>query len=315
MNAPIPAVAPRRTTLRRAPSRYLRNSRRERPPRAAFDYQTAHEKPDRLLGRYRDQSGHPREVVALGGAARSVLVVDRDAATLTDRRLVAHLPSDEPAKNADIVCNEYLADKGRARCRAVTATDLEVAPFDDIVPQDRAQPPVIRASSGTYSLEPVDGTKSIPELRWLAQVGSTQPRVVSLREVVARLESYEPARALTRVSLARHRHDPQLSVCTLRAELERVDSSRIVLNRGLRAAVLEAIRAQGLTASEIAIRCGRVKRDARGNVTGETSWLARRVGLVPESRGSLPTPWVHSEVLGLIARCGLGVSPREVELG
>ncbi len=30
---------------------------------------------------------------------------------------------------------------------------------------------------------------------------------------------------------------------------------------------------------------------------------------------SRPTPWVHSDVLGLIAREGLRISPREVELG
>ena len=38
-----------------------------------------------------------------------------------------------------------------------------------------------------------------------------------------------------------------------------------------------------LTMSEIAIRCGRCKRDRRGNVSGETSWLARRIGLAPEA--------------------------------
>jgi hypothetical protein len=35
--------------------------------------------------------------------------------------------------------------------------------------------------------------------------------------------------------------------------------------------------------SEIAIRCGRIKRDANGNESGETSWLARRIGTLPES--------------------------------
>jgi len=29
----------------------------------------------------------------------------------------------------------------------------------------------------------------------------------------------------------------------------------------------------------------------------------------------VPTVWVHSDVLGLIARDGLGISPLEVELG
>jgi len=28
----------------------------------------------------------------------------------------------------------------------------------------------------------------------------------------------------------------------------------------------------------------------------------------------MPTPWVHSDVLALIARRGLGLSPREVEV-
>jgi hypothetical protein len=66
--------------------------------------------------------------------------------------------------------------------------------------------------------------------------------------------------------------------------------------------------------SEIAIRCGRVKRDSRGNESGETSWLARRLGMLPEGGHETPTPWVHSDVLALIARRGLGISPREVEL-
>ena len=34
----------------------------------------------------------------------------------------------------------------------------------------------------------------------------------------------------------------------------------------------------------------------------------------PESGKDTPTPWVRSDVLALIARRGLGVSPHEVEL-
>ena len=78
---------------------------------------------------------------------------------------------------------------------------------------------------------------------------------------------------------------------------------------------LATIERQGLSLSEIAIRCGRVKRDCKGNESGETSWLARRLGILPEGGRSAPTPWIHSDVLALIARDGLGVSPREVELG
>jgi hypothetical protein len=65
--------------------------------------------------------------------------------------------------------------------------------------------------------------------------------------------------------------------------------------------------------SEIAMRCGRIKRDATGNESGETSWLARRLGLLPEGGRRHLTPWIHSDVLALIARDGLGLSPREVE--
>jgi hypothetical protein len=56
-----------------------------------------------------------------------------------------------------------------------------------------------------------------------------------------------------------------------------MDVSKIVLNRGLRQAVLAAAAAQGLSMSEIAVRCGRVKHDSKGKESGETSWLARRL--------------------------------------
>ena len=86
-----------------------------------------------------------------------------------------------------------------------------------------------------------------------------------------------------------------------------------MLNRRLREVVLATIGRNELSMSEIAIRCGRVKRDSRGNESGETSWLGRRLGLLPEGGQRTPTPWIHSDVLGLIARSGLGLSPREVE--
>jgi hypothetical protein len=129
------------------------------------------------------------------------------------------------------------------------------------------------------------------------------------------MEGYEPVRALTVRALAHHRDDAAVSVAVLRSELQRLDASRIVLNRGLRRAVLHAMGTQGLSLSEIAHRCGRVKRDGKGHCSGETSWLSRRVGISPEGGGDgEPTPWIHSEVLAVIARDGLGISPREVEL-
>jgi hypothetical protein len=158
---------------------------------------------------------------------------------------------------------------------------------------------------------------SIPEIRWLALPPSGadgEPHPVSVREAIGCLESYEPVRALTLAALARWSGNGGVSTTVLRAELVRVQNSPIVLNRTLRTVALAAIEREGLSLSEIAIRCGRVKLDRRGNVSGETSWLARRLGILPEAGRKSPTPWIHSDVLALIARRGLGVSPREVEL-
>jgi hypothetical protein len=82
----------------------------------------------------------------------------------------------------------------------------------------------------------------------------------------------------------------------------------------LRESVLAMVERERLSMSEIALRCGRIKRDRKGNESGETSWLARRLGLLPDAATGTSTPWIHSDVLGLIARQGLGLSPREVEL-
>ena len=129
------------------------------------------------------------------------------------------------------------------------------------------------------------------------------------------LESYEPVRDITAQAVAAYRRDSGVSVSVLHAEPDRMYASHVVLNRVLRQAVLAAVTERDLTLSEIAIRCGRFKRDARGNVSGEASWLARRIGILPEHGNNAPTPWVSSTVLALIARDGLGISPREVELG
>jgi hypothetical protein len=310
------------------------------------------------LGRYTDPAGRPRELVTRPGHAGTVLVIDRDATTLGDRRLLAHLAADEPAENANLVCRCYLDDPRSPRCRAVIAEDLHTVPFagrrerpepgstpthlasyypahlysDDPAQLDssdltwRDASDLIQGSSvrelcdregRRHRLEAQNVDMRIPELRWRQyppRGAGGEPRTESVRDVVACLESYEPVCALTAIALDRHRKDPHLSVAVLGAELGRIDASRIVLNRGLRRAVQRAIRTQGLTLSEIALRCGRIKRDAKGNASGETSWLARRVGIAPESGGGVPTPWIHSEVLALIARNGLGICPREVEL-
>jgi hypothetical protein len=276
-----------------------------------------------VLGSYFDAQGCPREVLSQPGAGGSLLVVDRDASTYGDRRLVAHLGADEPLANAALVCRDYLCRSPQRCCRRVTAEDLRLVPFLEHDPHGQISMEAFAAnlqdSQGrAYRLLPAATGMSIPELRWhrLSQedAGRT-PQLAGLREVVAALESYEPARSLTTLSLRRHRDDPRVSTYALGAELERLDASRIVLNRGLREAVQAAV-ASGASMSEITIRCGRFKRGSGGGgAGGDTSWLARRIGLMSEGgKNGAPTPWVHSEVLALIARRGLGISPREVEL-
>jgi hypothetical protein len=275
------------------------------------------------LAQYLDWSGRRREVIARRGFAGSILVVDRDAETLCDRRLVAHLGADEPPENAAIVCRLYL-DDGQARayrCRRLRDEDLETTPLaeTEITPgwtalQRDCRDQLLDRDGRLNQLELTQTGMSIPELRWQRPFGDGERRSVSVRDVIAALESYEPVRTLTRSALALHQTDPRVSVTLLRAEFERVLVSPIVLNRGLRDAVLATITREELSMSEIATRCGRIKRDSRGNESGETSWLARRLGMLPEGGQESPTPWIHSDVLGLIARSGLGISPREVEL-
>ncbi len=279
----------------------------------------------RVLGRYVDWQGGRREVLARGGAAGSILVIDRDVHSRRDARLVAHLASDEPAGNAALVCSHYIeaVQGARYNCRPVTATDLRTAPFADADEVQLADlehlsdPDPIDGCGRIYRLEGIETGLSIPELRWRRARGSRcakHTEVVSLREAVGCLESYEPLRALTVRAVAFHRRDTTLSTATLRSELSRVQNSPIILNRRLREAVLRRVEGEHLSMSEIAIRCGRVKRDGRGNESGETSWLARRLGLLPEAGHEATTPWIHSDVLALIARRGLGISPREVEV-
>jgi hypothetical protein len=277
------------------------------------------------LARYVDHHGNPREVTVRHGLAGSTLVVDRDAVSLGDGRLVAHLSADEPAENAVLMCNAYLEDvrARKFRCRNLTETDTGTEPaLEHTEPHEAVDRGVEEAdpvdSRGyTYRLECVSAGMAIPALRWCQrepETASGRRQAVSLRDVIAAVEDYEPMCGLTHRALLRHGTDTAISTSVLGAELARVRESPIVLNRRLREVVLATLERDGLSMSEIAIRCGRVKRDGRGNESGETSWLGRRLGLLPDSGQSTPTPWIHSDVLALIARHGLAISPREVEL-
>jgi hypothetical protein len=275
----------------------------------------------RRLRRYEDPAGRVREIVCREGAAGSLLVIDCDLARDGEPRLLAHLGADEPPENAALVCEHYLRDGVGVgvRCRALTAQDIVTPPSYEAGPwlADAVSPSDDLGPDLPFRLRRVCGEMSIPALRWtrVERPDASRQSVVSLREAIAELESYEPMRSLSVRALATAGEDPCVSTVTLACELERVLESSIVLNRGLREATLCRVRRDRVSMSEIAIRCGRVKRDSNGKLSGETSWLARRLGLLPEGGYQKPTPWIHSDVLAVIARQGLGIAPREVELG
>ena len=268
----------------------------------------------RRLGRYLIAADTElREVVAIDRPDGAVLVIDRERVTHDDPRLVAELHAEEPSANAELICRLYLADENHRTCRALTDEDLhpQGAPVGETPAV--APPQIIEHDGHHYTLTVTAGRSTRGELRWARTGGEGDPQTHTLREVIAAVERYEPACTITRAAVAAHHPDEQLSVTTLKAELERITASPIVLNRRLREKVEHAVAA-GHTLSEIAIRCGRTKRDGHGNRSGETSWLGRRIGRLPESGSSHPTPWVHTDTLALIAREGLRVSPRDVEL-
>ena len=270
------------------------------------------------LARYHDKNGQPRRIALLTRTDASVLVIDAHSACLAGARLIADLAPDEPPANAQLICEMYLADEKRGRCRALLPGDLDTsrraappADAERVNPLDRA---VCDSTGHTYRLGAVEGPRARKELRWTRTIADGSREALELRGVVAVLEDYEPARSMTRAALAAPAVAEPVSLSRLRGELERLDASPIVLNRALREAVQRIVARGETSMSEIAMRCGRVKRDKRGNISGETSWLARRIGQLPDAGETVPRPWIRSDVLALIAREGLGVAPHEVEL-
>lgn len=270
---------------------------------------------------YVNAAGRPRELVVRPAAHGSLLVLDRDPLRPRESpRLVAHIPADEPVGNALLVGHMYMSERGARPCRPLMREDLVRAPLacepgtsgarglcaaEDLVRDGR----VYAIRSHQRARRPA----GCGELRWSrCGVAGGPWTALTLREVLAAFESYEPMLSLTRRAIARDASHPE-SVDTLRRELERVQRSSYVLNRGLREAVLDAVARHGASMSQIALRCGMAKGGRRGPGGGDTTWLARRIGLAPESGGRV-TRWVHSDVLGLIARRGLGIGPHEVEL-
>jgi hypothetical protein len=273
------------------------------------------------LGRYTNSDGDAREIILINTSDARRLVIDRSTSQHDDVRLVGELAAEEPNQNAELLAALYLDDETRGRCRPVHPEDLQPKPTSPALEHSKDRDAVaaaVQAGGAQYALVAIPSEPSGPsELRW-ARVpddtdNPTQPMPVTLRDVVGQAESYEPASSMTATALAHHRDDADISTVRLAAELHRLLNSTIVLNRGVREAVKRDVATGDLSLSAIAHRCGRVKQDRRGNSSGETSWLARRIGEMPEGNGHL-TPWIHSDTLALIARDGLGRDPRELEL-
>lgn len=276
----------------------------------------------RPLAHYRDPASRlRREIISLPRPDGSTLLVDRLAGTRTDLRLLAHLTSDEPASNAHLVAEMYLADPTRGHCRRLRREDLQPPAAEPAAPTGGEQrPPVesLRDGEGRrYAIREMPASGTGRELRWTcaSDDATGEVEVLSVRDVVGVLEAYEPVRMITGQTIEQAGREERPSVCRLREELRRLNNSSVVLNRGLREAVLARVAAGEVSLSEIAIRCGRAKQLARGKQAGETSWLSRRIGVSPDSTTGRPSPWVHADVLAVIAREGLGICPREVELG
>jgi len=267
------------------------------------------QRPDELvLGHYEDQT-----IIAMPDASGGTLVIDQDDGA-RDARLVGRIDPDEPDENAQVLAGLYVDDPTRGRCRSVTETDFEGTIDEEASVERNARwdVPLVAGMGETLQLQVVPVDASIPAVRW-TRTNGTSSEVVSLRDVVGRLENYEPALTFTEAAV-RHHEQTDVSTILLRGELKRMHASSIVLNRRLREHLQQAVSAGELSMSEIAIRCRRVKHDKHGRVSGDTSWLARRIGQLPEAGKTRPTAWVHSDVLALIARDGLGVAPREVEV-
>lgn len=262
------------------------------------------------------ENGEPRQILSIPcGSSR--LIVDRVTAG-GDSRLLARLTPDEPAENARLIARMYLEDPRPNKCRPVLREDLHATP-----PQRASVPgpsvawraPLIAGVGATFRLQPVEEGR-LSALRWTEHAAATNgtPKPVALRHVIATLEDYQPALAMSQSAIAAESSDPHCSVATLRGEVARLTASSIVLNRRLREHVQRAVEGKQTTMSEIALRCGHSKRSATGRESGETSWLARRIGILPEAGAPRATPWVHIDVLAVIARDGLGISPAEVEM-
>ena len=239
------------------------------------------------LGRYTERDTEARrEIAHLPIADGSVLVVDRLSGTHGDARLLARLAADEPDENAQILCALYLEDESRGRCRPVTAADLDAAPTTET--PDACAVRELRDDDGIlYRVQTVAMDRRFPELRWTRSIlalPAERFETVRLREVIARFEDYEPARSITAHALATHRSDRTSQPAAWRP------SSRGSLRARSSSTVGYAKPSSHVSPGAIDDERDRHSLRPRQagpsrQTSGETSWLARRIGLASGGRG------------------------------
>lgn len=286
-------------------------------PRPAAPARKAKSKKKAELARYREaETGAVRVIVALRGPDDSILVVDRLQGTKADPRVVARIDATEEPSNARLIAEMYAADEDRGIVRRLTREDAYgVAQPDPEPAQDYAEP-VVDEEGVSWALRVLDGGegRASRELRWARQTGVDEWQIETLRDTLAHFQSYEPFMPMTAAAVAAHESDAEIAVSTLNSEYRRQQTSPIVLNRGIREAVLGTVNMGVASLSEIAARCGRKHSGKSDTESGDTTWLQRRIGVRAEAGSEHPTPWVHTKVLALIARDGLGIAPNEVEV-
>jgi hypothetical protein len=136
------------------------------------------------LGAYHDDQGRRRTLVARQSVGGGVLVIDQDADTLADRRLVAHLAADEASVNARIVGELYLADPVGRFARPLEDRDWGTL-ADGREPPDEPDPPAtgeLRDRRGRrYRLAAVDEHRYGRQTRWLRRGKRGRSEPVTLR--------------------------------------------------------------------------------------------------------------------------------------
>jgi hypothetical protein len=214
---------------------------------------------------------------------------ETDRLVVVDNQVLAVLAAGEPDANARLVERDWRAN-GRPRCAHVDGYRIDT---DGVLTSLW-----VESGSERFTIRLRDG-----QLQWVDDTGG----VHSVRDVVAACETYRPVVDATRTAISVH-HEPRCR--KIEKELDRVMNSPMRLNRRLRTLVLDAID-NGDSFSDIAAKCGVMKRTKTGGWCGDSSWVARRVGIRAERGRDIK--WVREDILAHIARHGLDVMPVEAE--